>query len=291
LLATLTASPFVYVWKNAAQGVYALKAVARDTKGKLDSATVTVSVVHYPPRIWITRPANGDVFYKGDTVHIAAAGDDSAGSITRVAFYKNNSKIGTVANPSPASGQFELTWYDTAKGTFVLTARAYDNTGDSGVSQPVTIIRKDGFIVLTSPSNGQTFRPGSTIPIRASAVETKYHTIRNVRFLRNNRIIATLTAAPYSYSWKNAGQGSYQIKAVAVDTKGKSDTSAVAAITVKSDSSALLLFLGGPTGIVSAVYSKSDTLTLWAQSNDSGNGAINSVSFYENNRLLATRSM
>jgi len=291
LLATVTASPFVYVWKNAAAGTYAIMVVARDTKGKLDSATVTISVVHYPPRVWINQPASGDVFYKGDTVHIAAMGTDSAGSITRVAFYKNNSKIGTAAKPSPASGLFELAWYDTAQGTFVLTAKAYDNTGDSGMSQPVTIARKDGFIVLTSPLSGQTFRPGSTIPVRASAVETKYHTIRNVKFLRNNRIIATLTAPPYSYSWKNATQGSYQVKAVAVDTKGKSDTSAVAAITVKSDSSSLLLFLGGPTGIVSAVYGKSDTLTLWAQTNDSGGGAINSVSFYENNKLLATRSM
>ena len=291
LLAAMTASPFVYVWKNAAQGVYALKAVAHDTKGKIDSASVSVSVVHYPPQVWINQPATGGVFYKGDTVHITAVAADSSGSITRVAFYKNNSRIGTVAKPSPASGLFELAWYDTAPGTFVLTARAYDNTGDSGISQPVTIVRKDGFIVLTSPQNGQTFRPGSTIPLRASAVETKYHTIRNVKFLINNKTIATLTAAPYSYSWKNVGAGSYQVKAIAVDTKGKTDTSAVAAITVKSDSSSLLLFLGGPTGIVSAVYGKSDTLTLWAQTNDSGNGAINSVSFYENNKLLATRTM
>jgi Bacterial Ig domain len=290
LLAAVTQSPFVYIWKNAALGTYTFRAVAHDTKGKLDTAAVTITVVHYPPQVWISQPANGDVFYKGDTVHIAAMGADSAGSISRVAFYKNNSKIGMVAKPSPASGMFELAWYDTTLGTFVLSARAYDNTGDSGISQPVTIVRKDDFIVLTSPRDGQTFRPGSTIPITASAVETKYHTVKNVKFLRNNRIIATLTAAPYSYSWKNAEMGSYQIKAIALDTKGKSDTSAVASITVQNDSSALYLFLGGPTGIVSAVYAKTDTLTLWAQLNDSSQGAINSISFYENNKLLATRT-
>jgi hypothetical protein len=63
----------------------------------------------------------------------------------------------------------------------------------------------------------------------------------------------------------------------------------VAAIIVRNNPSLLFLSLGGPTGITTAEYLKSDSLVLWAQTRDSMGGGINSVKFYENGKLIATR--
>jgi hypothetical protein len=282
-------APYSYMWNNAARGTYEIKVVAHDTRNKLDSAKVTVSVFNVPPSVYLYSPADGSVFFKGDTVMLSAWASDSDGTVSSVLFFKNGKRIGTVGRSADSMGAFTFPWYDTGLGTFTLLAKAIDNMGDTGFSGTVTVTRQDGFIVLNSPRDGQVFETGSAITIAAAAVEAKYHTVKSVKLYRNNRLISTLTKAPYQYTWQNAANGTYQIMAVATDTRGKIDTSNVAAIVVKAIPPAIYLYAYGASGGSSGTLLQSDTLVLDAYVGDSAGGTIASVKFYENGKLIATR--
>lgn len=289
-LGSVSRAPYSYTWNNAAKGSYELKVIAHDTKGKLDSAKVNVTVFNVPPFVYVYSPSNGAVFFKGDTVTISAFASDSDGTVSSVSFYKNGKRIGTVSRGSDSTKAFCFPWYDTGLGTFTLTAKAIDNNGDTGFSSPVTITRQDGFIVLTAPSDGQIFETGSTIIISASAVEAKYHTVKSVRLYRNNKLLSTLTKAPFQYTWQNAANGTYQIMAVATDTKGKVDTSTIATIVVKAIPPTIYLSAYGASGGNSGMLLQSDTLILYPYVGDSSGVTVASVKYYENGKLIATKN-
>jgi hypothetical protein len=291
LLGSKSRAPFSYVWVKASKGTYDIKVVAHDTKGKLDSAKVSIYVVNQPPSVYIYSPSEGAVFFKGDTVKISAWASDSDGSVSRVLFYKNGKLIGTGIKPvdTTGAGSFMFSWYDTALGTFTLTAKAIDNGGDTGISMPVSIIRQDGFIILTAPNNNQIFETGSSITITASAVETRYHTVKSVKFFRNNKLLSTVIKAPYQYIWQNAANGSYSLMAVATDSKGKIDTSNIAAITVKNIPPRIYLSAYGANGGSNNQLLQSDTLILWTYVDDTAGSVVKSVKFYENGKLIATK--
>jgi hypothetical protein len=287
-LGSVWRSPFSYLWKNPARGAYEIKAVAHDTRGKIDSAKVSVSVVNVPPYVYINSWIDGSVFFKGDTVKISAWAADSDGTVTRVLFYQNGKNIGSVTKPADSSGIYNFSLYDTVLGTFTLTAKAIDNIGDTGFSNSVTITRRDGFIVITAPKDGQVFETGSAITVAASAVETKYHTVKSVRFYRDGKLLSTTTKAPFQYTWQNAANGTYRFIAVAVDTKGRIDTANAATITVKNMPPIIYLSAYGAYSGSSDMLLQSDSLILVPYVVDSSGAPVASVKYYENGKLIAT---
>jgi hypothetical protein len=289
-LGSVWRAPYSYMWNNAAKGSYVLKVVAHDTKGRLDSAKVNVTVFNVPPSVYLYSPANGAVFFKGDTVLISASASDSDGSVSSVSFYKNGKRLGTVAKRSDSTRTFSFPWYDTTLGTFTLTAKAVDNGGDTGYSDSVTVTRTDGFIVLTAPGDGQIFETGSAITVSASAVEAKYHTVKNVKLYRNNKLLAAFTKAPFQYMWQNAANGTYRMMAVATDTKGRVDTSNAATVVVKAMPPSIYLSASGESSGSTGIFLQSDSLVLYPYLQDSTGSAVASVKYYENGKLIATKT-
>jgi chitinase len=58
-----------------------------------------------------------------------------------------------------------------------------------------------------------------------------------VEFFSGSTRLATVSAAPYTFTWSNVAAGSYTITAVAYDSAGASATSGARTITVNSGSS------------------------------------------------------
>jgi predicted extracellular nuclease/2',3'-cyclic-nucleotide 2'-phosphodiesterase (5'-nucleotidase family) len=87
-----------------------------------------------PPVITITTPLNNTVLPAGSTVTLTANATDADGTITKVEFYNNGVKFAT-----DSTAPYTLTGTNVEAGTYVLTAKAFDNSGDSALSTAVTI--------------------------------------------------------------------------------------------------------------------------------------------------------
>lgn len=99
-------------------------------------------------------------------------------------------------------------------------------TGGSGTNVPPTVS-------ITSPANNATFTAPAGITIQAAASDTDGQVIK-VDFYNGTTLLATDSAAPYSYAWNNVPAGNYTIKAIATDNKGASTTSSSVSVVVNT---------------------------------------------------------
>jgi hypothetical protein len=108
-----------------------------DVNGNSTMATQIVIVSrkgNQLPVVTITSPANGTTYPAGTTIDLNATASDPDGSIVKVEFYNNGIKF---AQDSTAPYQF--TGNEVYPADYVLTAKAFDNNGDSAVSDTVRI--------------------------------------------------------------------------------------------------------------------------------------------------------
>ncbi len=85
------------------------------------------------PTVSITQPVSGSSFQVGQSVNIAAAANDSDGTISKVEFFVNGGKIG-----EDFSAPYTISWTGV-QGNQTLTATATDDQGATGTSSPVSI--------------------------------------------------------------------------------------------------------------------------------------------------------
>ncbi len=149
LIGTAKASPYTANWPNVAPGSYTLTAKATDSLGKtLLSAPVAITVsTNYAPTVSITTPAVNNATYTAPaSITLTADAADIDGTIAKVEFYQGSTLIGTASNTPP----YTFTWPNVAAGTYLVTAKAIDDTGFSAVSAPRNIV------VAASGSGGST---------------------------------------------------------------------------------------------------------------------------------------
>jgi beta-glucanase (GH16 family) len=99
--------------------------------------TSITNVSNIPPVISITDPVNNSSYTSGSTITLTANASDTDGSVSKVEFYNGSTLLGT-DNTSP----YSFTWANVAAGTYSLTAKATDNSGEVTTSVAVTIIVK-----------------------------------------------------------------------------------------------------------------------------------------------------
>lgn len=158
LLATDTSTPYVYPLNTAllAPGIYTLMARAYDAAGNAgQSGSVSVTVVNdtIVPTVSLTAPAN-NATVSGITTVTASAGDNVG--VNNVEFYRDGVLL-YATNVAP----FSYSWNTTtvANGSYTLTAKAYDNSGNVGQSAGVTATVNN---TITAPAGSVTAVFGNT---------------------------------------------------------------------------------------------------------------------------------
>ncbi|MGZ8901151.1 MAG: fibronectin type III domain-containing protein, partial [Limisphaerales bacterium] len=119
-------------------------------------------------------------------------------------------------------------------------------------------------IQLTSPTSGATYTAPTTIVLSANASDLD-GSIRSVEFFAGSTRLASLTTAPYSFSWNNVAAGTYQLNAVATDSHGAIARSVTATITVN------ISVPPAPTALAASATESSVRLTwLHSGTNETG---------------------
>lgn len=86
------------------------------------------------PTVSISSPSAGASFTAPATVSITATASDADGTIASVAFYNGSTLLGTVT-----ASPYTYSWTSVAAGTYSLTAKATDNSGNATTSAAVSI--------------------------------------------------------------------------------------------------------------------------------------------------------
>jgi len=102
----------------------------------------------------------------------------------------------------------------------------------SNPAQLVLTMNAAPSVSLTSPADNATFTAPASIPLAATAADTD-GTIQKVEFFHGGtNLIATVSAAPYTFNWTNVAAASYTLTAKATDNLNATTTSAPVNITV-----------------------------------------------------------
>lgn len=87
-----------------------------------------------PPSVGITAPADGATLPWKATLDVTATATDSDGTVARVEFLRNGTKVA-----EDTTAPYAWRWKNAASGTYTLTARALDNAGAATTSAPVRV--------------------------------------------------------------------------------------------------------------------------------------------------------
>ena len=139
LLGTDLASPYSYSILNAVDPTYTINAIAYDDCGATTgSNTLTITTFipdpcagNTPPTISISSSASS--YVRGTSFTVNASSSDN-GTITKVNFYNNGVLLGT-----DLSSPYSHTINPANSASYSITARSYDNCGDSSTSSVLTI--------------------------------------------------------------------------------------------------------------------------------------------------------
>ncbi len=285
LLATDTSAPYGYAWSGVPVGTYVLTVRAYDNAGATATSTaVTIQVkANVVPAVRITAPATNATYTAPATIAIAATATDSDGTIGAVDFHQGATKIGT-----DTAAPYAFTWTNVPGGTYSLTARATDDKGAVGTSAAITVrVNKPPTASVTAPANNSSFVAPVNVTLQASATDAD-GTIARVEFLRNGALLATDTAAPYSFVWNNAPIGAHAITVRATDNLGAATTSAVVTVNIVANQLPTVAITSPASG-ATLVAGVPATVSATASDPD---GTIARVAFHANDgastALLAT---
>jgi len=208
------------------------------------------------PTVTLTAPASNATV--SGSVTISAVASDNVG-VSRVEFY-----YGTTLIATDDTAPYSVTWDTTtvANGTYNLTAKAYDTSGNvqTSAARRVTVNNQSGgdtiapTVALTAPAAGATVSGNVTV----SATASDNVGVSRVEFYYGTTLIATDDTAPYSVTWDTTtvANGSYSLTAKAYDAAGNVGTSAARSVTVNNATA---------TGL--KVHFKNNSFTNWSTFN------------------------
>ncbi len=91
--------------------------------------------VGLPPSVAMNAPADGSDFTVGGTIQLAANASDADGSISKVEFFANGTRLG-----EDLSAPYEYAWSGGGVGTHSVVARATDNDGNAAMSGAISVV-------------------------------------------------------------------------------------------------------------------------------------------------------
>ena len=279
LLATLTSAPYTYTYNTTTAKIYRFHAVATDNVGASSpSPEVPVAVgqtQNAAPKI--TLSVNPGTLAAPGLVNLSATASDDDGTIQRVSFYVNGTKIIDVATPP-----YVTSYATTSNAIYKFTASATDDknltttTADVNVSvgQNTNLAPK----VALNVSTTQITFPG-TVSMTATASDDD-GTISRVRFYQNGFLRKDVTTPPYTFDYTTTVPGVYKFKAIAIDNRNASTSTAEIDVT-SGNAQQLNRKPAISLSLSSTLVMAPATITLTANASDS-DGTVQRVQFYRN---------
>jgi hypothetical protein len=153
------------------------------------------------PVVALTAPANGSQLAEGGTFNISATASETGGTIAKVEFYADTTKIGE-ADAAP----YAMSWADPAPGNYQLTAKATDNVGTISTSSVNVAIESLNYFWSTTgniATNADTFFLG-TVDSNRLAIRT--NNIERVSVLADGSVgVGTKTTHGYKLAVNGNG--------------------------------------------------------------------------------------
>ena len=230
----------------------------------------TVAIKDFAADANFTAPAN---------INIMANAADTDGTISKVEFFNGNTKLG-----EDVSAPYAFNWMNVAAGTYPLTAKATDNTGNTSISAAVMATVNAPVaptIALTGPAANANFIAPATIFISANAADAD-GTIAKVEFFNGSVKLGEDLSSPYSFSWNNVAAGNYILTAKATDNTGLVTTSAPVSISVKA---ALAPSVTITAPAMATTYIAPANINITANASDT-DGTISKVEFFNGTTRL-----
>jgi glucose/arabinose dehydrogenase len=119
-----------------------------------------------PPTAAITNPAEGASFAAPANITIDATASDADGSVAKVEFFHDSTKIG-----EDTTAPYSVVWSGATAGSYALTAIATDNQGAQTTSAPAYITVAGNFSVSASPG-ARSLRRGESASYTAKITPT-----------------------------------------------------------------------------------------------------------------------
>ncbi len=279
LLGTVTAAPYNYTWSNIPAGTYTVTAKAYDNLNAATTSAAVTLISNALPTVSLTAPANKATFTSPASISLAASASDSDGTISKVEFYNGATLLGT-ATTAP----YTFAWNAVSNGTYTLTAKAYDNRNAVKTSTAVTVTvgtNQVPTVSITAPATNTVATAPATFTITSTAADAD-GSISKVEFYNGATLLATITAAPYTYTWSAVGAGTYTVTAKAYDNLNAVTTSAP--VTLISNTLPTVAITAPATNTTLAAPA---TFALSATAADS-DGTLSKVEFYNGATLIGT---
>ncbi|HEY0029875.1 MAG TPA: PQQ-dependent sugar dehydrogenase [Bacteroidia bacterium] len=151
------------------------------------------------PVVSITSPSNNTTYSNPSNITFNANATSSGGSITKVEFFNGSSLIG-----QDYTAPYSYTWMNVSTGTYTITAKATNNTGQVGTSSPITVVVQGCGTPIITPLGTTTMCSGSVTLKTATLSGGSY------QWKKDGVDISGATAASYTAS----SSGEYQVKVI-----------------------------------------------------------------------------
>jgi uncharacterized delta-60 repeat protein len=182
------------------------------------------------PKVSIAIPGNVVKYTSPATVRIKATATDTDGTISKVEFYRGATLLHT-----ETVIPYGFIWRNVPAGTYTLTAKATDNSGNVATSNTITITVKNALPVVSiiKPVSGTTYSAPACVDLEADAKDPDGR-ITRVEFYNGSTLLRTEYKYPYTYHWTNVPAGTYTITAIATDNWGAHTTSKPVTVKIES---------------------------------------------------------
>ncbi len=231
------------------------------------------------PTVAITSPSAGRSITVGSDLALAASASDADGSVVKVEFYSDSTLLGASTTPP-----YSIVWRNVTEGRHAITASAYDNRKAKATSAPVAIdvVRNQPPVVTLAFPADDSFHPaGIPIALGATASDPDGAVVQ-IEFYEGPRLLASMTAAPWLWTWIDAIPGRHTITVRAIDDRGAAASSGIVSIVVGAAPKVVVNL----PGVCAKVDGPLD-LALGADA-ASTSGAVASVEFFDGSTLVGT---